>query len=207
MPTLTERLVHQAGDGSSVRTYPTPFGALGGLICGEKTNSLARFALLAQHERMHVASWPAFIGGKKSAEAIDIRVRYHAFEGRVFVISACGVLDDACLDAMGVDAAQRAALPSRGGHSGILGPDGSYISGPIGDTEQIVYGDADFEKIIEGKQSHDLTGHYNRFDVFTLQMRVPRREALQRVGAAPAATTLGANGSLQLEERDGPQLS
>ncbi|MGE0629638.1 MAG: carbon-nitrogen hydrolase family protein [Hyphomicrobiaceae bacterium] len=187
MPTMTERLVHSTGDGSSVRTYPTPYGTLGGLICGENTNSLARFALLAQHERVHVASWPAFPGGKRNHDAIDIRVRYHAFEGRVFIISAAGVFDDACLDAMEVSAEQRKEIACRGGHSGILGPDGNYISGPADDTEQIVYGDADLEKIVEGKLSHDLTGHYNRFDVFTLQMRAPSREALQRVDTTEAS--------------------
>lgn len=183
MPTFTERLVHSAGDGTSIRTYPTPYGAVGGLICGENTNSLARFALLAQQERIHVASWPAFILGKRNFDAIDIRVKYHALEGRVFVISACGILDDDCLDAMGLTEAQRSAMPCRGGHSGILGPDGNYIVGPVDDTAQIVYADADFEKIIEGKLSHDLTGHYNRFDIFTLQMRTSPREPLQRLGA------------------------
>jgi aliphatic nitrilase len=188
MPTFTERLVHNSGDGSSVRTYPTRYGALGGLICGENTNSLARFALLAQQERIHVASWPAFILGKRNHDAIDIRVRYHAFEGRVFVISACGILDDACLDAIGVSAEQRSKMACRGGHSGILGPDGNYVAGPADDSAQIVYADADFERVIEGKLSHDLTGHYNRFDVFTLQMRTPTREALHRVAGDGAAT-------------------
>ena len=182
MPTLTERLIHNSGDGSSVRTYPSAFGAVGALICGENTNSLARFALLAQQERIHVASWPAFVKGQVNFESIDIRVRYHAYEGRVFVISAAGILDDACLDAMGLNDNQRKTLACRGGHSGILGPDGNYIAGPVDDSEQIVYAEADFEKIIEGKFSHDLTGHYNRFDIFTLQMHVPQREALQHIG-------------------------
>jgi aliphatic nitrilase len=189
VPTLTERLIHNSGDGTSVRTYATPFGAVGGLICGENTNSLARFALLAQNERVHVASWPAFVmKGRNNFDAIDIRVRYHAFEGRVFIISACGVLDDACLDAMGLDETQRATLACRGGHSGILGPDGQYVAGPADDTAQIVYADADMERIVEGKLSHDLTGHYNRFDVFTLHMKAEPREALHRAGAAPAAS-------------------
>jgi aliphatic nitrilase len=181
VPTLTERLIHSYSDGSSVRTYETPNGAIGGLICGENTNSLARFALLAQNERIHVASWPAFVlGNRNSFDSIDIRVRYHAFEGRVFVISAAGILDDACLDAMELDDEQRATFSCRGGHSGILGPTGQYIAGPADDTEQILYADADMEKIIEGKLSHDLTGHYNRFDVFTLLMKDVPREPLRR---------------------------
>jgi aliphatic nitrilase len=201
MPTFTERLVHTSGDGSSVRTYETAFGRIGGLICGENTNSLARFALLAQQERIHVASWPAFVFPPQF-NGIDIRVRYHAFEGRVFVISACGVLDEACLDAMGLTPEQRKAIPGRGGHSGIIGPDGSYIVGPADDTPQILYCDADMEKVIEGKLSHDLTGHYNRFDVFTLQMRTSPSTALDTSGSSetglarvePALPETGARG-------------
>ena len=170
MPTATERLVHAAGDGAGMQTYDTPYGALGGLICGENTSSLARFALLAQNERIHVAAWPAFPSGQRNFDTIDIRARYHAFEGRVFVISACGILDDACLDAMKVTAEQRAAMNCRGGHSGILGPNGNYIAGPADDTAQIVYGDADMDRIIEGKLLHDITGHYNRFDIFNLKV-------------------------------------
>jgi aliphatic nitrilase len=172
--------VHGIGDGSSLRTYPTPYGAVGGLICGENTNSLARFALLAQQERVHVASWPAFTQGKRNFDTIDIRVKYHAFEGRVFVISACGILDDACLDAIGLTAEQKAALPCRGGHSGILGPDGNYLAGPVDDSAQIVFADADFERIVEGKLLQDITGHYNRFDIFTLEVKPAKREPLRR---------------------------
>ncbi len=192
VPTLTERLIHSYSDGSSVRTYETPFGAIGGLICGENTNSLARFALLAQAERIHIASWPGFTQGtqeRSNFEGMDIRMRYHAFEGRVFIISAAGILDDACLEAMELSDEQKATMTSRGGHSGILGPDGRYIVGPADDTEQILYADADLEKIIEGKLSHDLTGHYNRFDIFTLVMKTVPREALRR---EPAARETGA---------------
>ena len=58
VPTSTERLIHWFGDGTSLRTYETPYGALGGLICGENTNSLARFALLAQHD-LRLATGPS----------------------------------------------------------------------------------------------------------------------------------------------------
>jgi aliphatic nitrilase len=184
MPTATERLVHAAGDGSGLKTYDTPYGRLGGLICGENTSSLARFSLLAQDERIHVMSWPAFPSGKRNFDTIDIRARYHAFEGRVFVISACGIFDDACLDAMSVSAEQRAAMNCRGGHSGIIGPNGNYISGPADDTAQIVYGDADMDRIIEGKLLHDIIGHYNRFDIFDLRVNVVPQQPMQKADLA-----------------------
>jgi aliphatic nitrilase len=184
MPTATERLVHAAGDGSGLKTYDTPYGRLGGLICGENTSSLARFSLLAQDERIHVMSWPAFTSGKRNFDTIDIRARYHAFEGRVFVISACGIFDDACLDAMGVSAEQRAAMNCRGGHSGIIGPNGNYLSGPVDDTAQIVYGDADMDRIIEGKLLHDIIGHYNRFDIFDLRVNVVPQQPMHKADLA-----------------------
>ena len=74
-------------------------------------------------------------------------------------------------------------MPCRGGHSGILGPDGNYMAGPVDDTAQIVHAEADLDKVIEGKLSHDLTGHYNRFDVFTLQVRTSPRQALRLSGS------------------------
>lgn len=166
---------------STPEEYDTPYGAIGGLICGENTNSLARFALLAQHERIHIASWPAFasIHQRTAFDSMDIRVRYHAFEGRIFVISAATVLTDDCIKALGLSAEQKATITFRGGHSGIVGPKGNYIAGPADDTEQILYADADMERVIEGKLIHDLTGHYNRFDVFTLLMKRAPRQALQ----------------------------
>jgi nitrilase len=181
MPTFTERLVHQPGDGSSLVTYPTPFGRIGGLVCGENGNGLARYALLAQQERIHVAAWPAFAAAPRQIEGIHIRMRNMALEGQLFVISACGVLTEACLDAMGLSDEQRKAVAQRGGGSGILGPDGNYMAGPADATEQILYADAGLDRIIDGKLNYDTVGHYNRFDVFTLNVRTAERRLLSRV--------------------------
>jgi aliphatic nitrilase len=181
MPTFTERLVHQPGDGSSLVTYPTPFGRIGGLVCGENGNGLARYALLAQQERIHVAAWPAFAAAPRQIEGIHIRMRNMALEGQLFVISVCGVLTEACLDAMGLSDEQRKAVAQRGGGSGILGPDGNYMAGPADATEQILYADAGLDRIIDGKLNYDTIGHYNRFDVFTLNVRTAERRLLSRV--------------------------
>jgi nitrilase len=176
--------VHAWGDGSSLRTYDTPAGPIGGLICGEHTNSFPRLALLLQGERIHVAAWPAFTAASASGpDGIDIRVRYHAFEGRVFVISAAGVLDDDTIERLGLDAGQRAMIVSRGGHSGIVGPQGRYLAGPAGEEETILYADADLGEIVAGKLKQDVTGHYNRFDLFTLEVRRSPREPLRFAGA------------------------
>ena len=54
--------------------------------------------------------------------------------------------------------------------SGIYGPDGRLVSEPIIDKEGIVYADIDLNRCIEPKQYHDILGHYNRFDIFTLEV-------------------------------------
>jgi aliphatic nitrilase len=62
--------------------------------------------------------------------------------------------------------------------SGILGPDGRTLGAPLIDDEGIVYGQIDLSKCIQPRQMHDITGHYNRFDIFDLRVnRQPQQPA------------------------------
>ena len=45
MPTVGERLVHMGGFGDTFGAFPSEFGPMSGLICGENSNPLAVFAL------------------------------------------------------------------------------------------------------------------------------------------------------------------
>src|SRR5205085_2018987 len=58
--------------------------------------------------------------------------------------------------------------------SGVIGPDGRVVGQPLVDEEGIVYADIDLARCIQPRQMHDITGNYNRFDVFDL--RVDRRQ-------------------------------
>lgn len=60
VPTFAEKLSWASGDGSSLRVHETKFGPLGMLACGENTNTLARYTLLAQGELIHIANYIAF---------------------------------------------------------------------------------------------------------------------------------------------------
>ncbi|MGY4361001.1 putative amidohydrolase [Bradyrhizobium sp. i1.7.7] len=87
VPTWAEKLTWTGGDGSSLRVYDTEIGRLGGLACGENTNTLARFALLGQGELVHVASYislPVAPPDYDMAEAIKLRAIAHSFEGKDF---------------------------------------------------------------------------------------------------------------------------
>lgn len=59
MPTFFEKLTWAPGDGHGLRVAETEFGKIGALICGENTNPLARYALMAQGEQVHISTWPS----------------------------------------------------------------------------------------------------------------------------------------------------
>ena len=90
-------------------------------------------------------------------------------------------------DVLQLDKEARSSFIGEGGHSGILNPIGDYIAGPQDDGENILYADLDLEEVTRGKLTHDVTGHYQRFDVFSLQVN---RQAYPKkpVGLSPQQT-------------------
>jgi aliphatic nitrilase len=180
VPTAGERLVHGRGDGSTLKVVETEFGPLGALICGENTISLARYTLLTQGERVHVALWPGFAyqGYKQQHDSIDFRCRNHAFEGKVFVISATGVISDEIKHALCRNETDLSSLAVDGGHSSIINPRGQFLAGPSAGGECILYADADLAESIDAKTQQDVVGHYNRFDIFDLRVN---RKALRSI--------------------------
>lgn len=180
VPTWAEKLTWTGGDGSSLNVYDTTVGPLGVLACGENTNTLARFSLLAQGELVHVANYialPTAPDDYDMVEAIKTRSAAHAFEGKVFNIVACSTISDEIIDAVAGDDEDARRMLSRphSAFSGIFGPDGRLLSEPLIDDEGIVYADIDLNKTIQPKQMHDIIGHYNRFDVFDLRVdKTPR---------------------------------
>lgn len=173
VPTEWEKLVFGRGDGSGLSVYDTDYGQLGALICGEHANSLAKFALIAKGERLHVASWPAFpkeLWSPLQNETVLFRVRQHAHEGKLFVISSCSHFSQEMIEMLCATDEEKARVLTGGGCSAIIGPRGQYLAGPLFDEEGIIYADIDLEEIIEAKMQHDLLGHYSRFDVLSLNL-------------------------------------
>jgi aliphatic nitrilase len=148
------------------------------LACGENTNTLARFALLAQGELVHVASYialPLTPVDYDMAEAIRVRSTAHSFEGKVFTVVACSALSKEIIELVSTAQPSARHLFDRKNYafSGIIGPDARVIGEPLIDDEGIVYADIDLTRCIQPRQNHDIIGHYNRFDIFDL--RVNRR--------------------------------
>ena len=170
VPTTTERLVWGPGDGSTLKVYPTKYGELGGLMCGENTNSLARFALLAQGEKIHTAHWPGFPAeyNRAGIDGVDLRIRYHAYEGKCFVISSSAIFGQDSVERLCLTEQARSLVVMGSGVSGVVNPYGKYIGGPLQGEEGIVYADVDLEQMIDAKTLHDVVGHYNRFDILSV---------------------------------------
>jgi predicted amidohydrolase len=165
VPTHAERIVWGRGDGSTLHVFDTPLGRLGGLVCWEHWMPLARFAMHAKGEQIHVAVWP------DADDVHHLASRHYAFEGRCYVLcvgsysTARDLPDDFELaDAMGVSGDD---VLCHGG-SGIIGPDGRWLAGPVDGREAILYAELDLARIAEEQQALDTAGHYNRPDVFRL---------------------------------------
>lgn len=187
VPTFYEKLVWANGDGRGLRVCDTPLGRIGTLICGENTNPLARYALMAEGEHVHISTYPPIWptrppseGGYDIRRAIEIRAGAHSFEAKAFNVVSSGFLDAATKEAVAMnDSAMMEFLEKvPRSVSMIIGPDGAPISEVLCDEEGIIYAEIDTALSVEQKQFHDVTGYYNRFDIFQLTIdRSPREPA------------------------------
>src|SRR6266513_750645 len=163
VPTNHERLVWGQGDGRGLHAVETGFGRIGGLICWENYMPLARFALYESGVEIYIAS-TADDGDAWQATLVHI-----ARESRAYVVApshfqrASSYPDDFPLRELIADA----DVIGRGG-SAILGPDGSYLAGPLYDEEGILYAELEPARLWEERQRFDPAGHYHRPDVLQL---------------------------------------
>ena len=195
VPTFYEKLIWANGDGDGLRVAETGIGKIGMLICGENTNPLARYSLIAQGEQVHISTYPPVWPTRPSNEpgrydlaaAIRIRAGAHSFEGKVFNVVSSGFLDKGTLDTLrGIDPEARATLEqSPQAVSMVLGPSGEIISDTLCETEGLLYQDIDVALSVEPKQFHDVVGYYNRFDVFDLKVTRKRLNPIEFIEESP----------------------
>ncbi len=183
VPTYTERLIWGQGDGSTLTALDTEHGVIGSLVCWEHWMPLARAAMHAQGEVLHVAQWPWV------HELHQVCSRHYAFEGQCFVAaSGCLLTRGQMLE--GFDSVARgetearellASIPGdddtallRGG-STLIAPDISFVTEPALDGPEVVYATVDPGRIEEGHMVLDTDGHYARPDVFRLEVDTSAR--------------------------------
>lgn len=61
------------------------------------------------------------------------------------------------------------------GGSCIVGPDGHYVMEPVWDKEGVFIQEVDLNRCIEERMALDVTGHYQRNDVFDLKVNQNRK--------------------------------
>ncbi len=198
VPTFYEKLIWANGDARGLRVVQTDVGRIGALICGENTNPLSRYALMAEGEQVHISTYPPVWptrppsdnGAYDLRRAIEIRAGAHAFEAKVFNIVSSAFADEALISAVAKDDKRLREIIERSPRSVsmILDPTGSVIGPTLCDQEGIVYGEIDTALSVEPKQFHDVVGYYNRFDIFDLKIDRSAREPARYLDAAPPAS-------------------
>ena len=166
MPTNPERMVWGLGDGSSLRVVDTAVGRIGCLICWENYMPLARYSLYAQNLDIYIA--PTWDSGETWLGSMN----HIAREGGCWVLSTATAMQ-------GCDVP--ASFPHRDklfqddewinpGDAVVVKPFGGVVAGPLHQEKSVLYAEIDLEESRNARKALDVAGHYNRPDIFSLEV-------------------------------------
>ena len=180
VPTFYEKLIWSGGDGAGLRVVDTRLGRIGQLICGENTNPLARYALMAR------ASSCTFRAGRRCGRpAVRLTVSTTTSPPRPAFVPvpiasrprssassppACSTRRPGTCWWHAIRRRQRCWNSTPRAELFFLDPSGEQIGDALRDDEGILYAEIDLNRCVEPKQFHDVVGYYNRFDVFDLSV-------------------------------------
>ena len=176
MPTNPERMVWGFGDGSGLNVVETAVGRVGALICWENYMPLARYAIYAQNVDIYVApTWD-------SGETWLATMQHIAREGGCWVIGCATSLQASDIpstvpyrDELFPDANEWV----NSGDAVVYRPFGGVEAGPMRKEKGLLLADIDVAAARASRRKFDVSGHYARPDVFTLQVNRNRQTPIQ----------------------------
>ena len=161
-PTGLGSYIWGESDGSTLVTFATKLGRVGGLICWENYMPLARTALYQKGVEIYLAP---------TADARDswqATMQHIALEGRCFVLASNQFVRKSDYpERYQADLQDEPDIMSRGG-SVIISPMGEILAGPLWDQEGLLTAEVDASVLAKSKLDFDCVGHYSRNDVFQL---------------------------------------
>lgn len=166
-PTYHERMIWGQGDGAGLKVVDTKVGRVGALACWEHYNPLARYALMSQHEEIHVGHFPGSLVGPIFAEQIEVTMRHHALEAGAFVVNSTGWLSEEQINTVTEDPKLQKGLRD-GCMTCIISPEGRHVVPPLTEGEGILIADLDMRLITKRKRMMDSVGHYARPELLHL---------------------------------------
>jgi len=166
-PTAAERLIWGEGDGSTLSSFDTALGKIGGLICWENYMPQARMAMYNKGVQVYLAPTA------DSRNEWQHTMIHTALEGRCYVLACNQFFTKAMYpkDLPGIeDLENQPDVMSRGG-SVIVSPLGEVLAGPLWNEEGILTAEISIDEVIKSKLDFDVIGHYSRNDIFSLSVK------------------------------------
>ncbi len=176
MPTNPERMVWGFGDGSGLNVVESSVGRIGTLVCWENYMPLARYTLYSQGIEIYIA--PTYDSGDDWLGTMQ----HIAREGRCWVLCSGVVLTNSDIPK---DFPERENLYPDAeewinpGDSAVIAPGGQIVAGPMRNEKGILYAEVDLKQAAVSKRDLDVTGHYSRPDIFTLNVNTKPQTSIK----------------------------
>ncbi|NBA84621.1 nitrilase [Emticicia sp. CRIBPO] len=172
-PTGLERYIWAESDGSTLVSFDTEIGKIGGLICWENYMPLARMAMYQQGVEIYLAPTA------DSRDSWQSTMQHIALEGRCFVLAANQFVTKADYPERYLEDLKDEPEIMCPGGSVIISPMGEVLAGPLWNEEGLLTAELDFSVLAKSKLDFDVIGHYARNDVF--DFKVNKQPGILRV--------------------------